>query len=122
MTATIRLCRAVGERMKAGRGGVILTVGWDQAETGFEGESGLLFGPAKAAVMAFTRQPGPLNLAPAVRVNCLAPGWIKTAWGESASATGGSSGWPRRRPCGAGACRRTWRRRPGGWPRRPRRS
>jgi 2-amino-4-hydroxy-6-hydroxymethyldihydropteridine diphosphokinase len=84
VTATIRLCRAVGERMKAGRGGVILTVGWDQAETGFSGESGLLFGPAKGAVMAFTRHLA-RHLAPQVRVNCLAPGWIKTAWGETAS-------------------------------------
>lgn len=84
VTATIRLCRAVGERMKAGRGGVILTMGWDQAETGFSGESGLLFGPAKGAVMAFTRHLA-RQLAPQVRVNCLAPGWIKTAWGESAS-------------------------------------
>jgi 3-oxoacyl-[acyl-carrier protein] reductase len=84
VTATIRLCRAIGERMKAGRGGTILTVGWDQAETGFSGESGLLFGPAKGAVMAFTRHLA-RNLAPQVRVNCLAPGWIKTAWGETAS-------------------------------------
>ena len=84
VTATIRLCRAIGERMKAGRGGVILTMGWDQAETGFSGESGLLFGPAKGAVMAFTRSLARW-LAPTVRVNCLAPGWIKTAWGETAS-------------------------------------
>lgn len=84
VTATIRMCRAIGERMQAGRGGVILTIGWDQAETGFEGESGLLFAPAKGAVMAFTRSLA-RNLAPRVRVNCLAPGWIKTAWGESAS-------------------------------------
>jgi 3-oxoacyl-[acyl-carrier protein] reductase len=84
VTATIRLCRSIGERMKAGRGGVILTMGWDQAETGFDGESGLLFGPAKAAVMAFTRHLARW-LAPTVRVNCLAPGWIKTAWGETAS-------------------------------------
>jgi NAD(P)-dependent dehydrogenase (short-subunit alcohol dehydrogenase family) len=34
--------------------------------------------------MAFTRHLA-RHLAPAVRVNCLAPGWIKTAWGESAS-------------------------------------
>jgi 2-amino-4-hydroxy-6-hydroxymethyldihydropteridine diphosphokinase len=84
VTATVRLCRAVGDRMKAGRGGVILTVGWDQAETGFTGESGLLFAPAKGAVMAFTRSLA-RTLAPRVRVNCLAPGWIKTAWGETAS-------------------------------------
>jgi 2-amino-4-hydroxy-6-hydroxymethyldihydropteridine diphosphokinase len=84
VSATIRLCRAIGERMKAGRGGVILTVGWDQAETGFDAESGLLFAPAKGAVMAFTRSLAKY-LAPQVRVNCLAPGWIKTAWGESAS-------------------------------------
>jgi NAD(P)-dependent dehydrogenase (short-subunit alcohol dehydrogenase family) len=84
VTATIRLCRAIGERIKAGRGGVILTVGWDQAETGFDAESGLLFAPAKGAVMAFTRSLARF-LAPTVRVNCLAPGWIKTAWGETAS-------------------------------------
>jgi 3-oxoacyl-[acyl-carrier protein] reductase len=84
VTATLRLCRAIGERMKAGRGGVILTMGWDQAETGFDGESGLLFAPAKGAVMSFTRSLA-RYLAPQVRVNCLAPGWIKTGWGETAS-------------------------------------
>ncbi len=34
--------------------------------------------------MAFTRSFA-LSMAPAVRVNCLAPGWIRTAWGEQAS-------------------------------------
>ena len=49
-----------------------------------EGDSGELFAATKGAVMAFTRSLA-LSLAPEVRVNALAPGWIKTAWGESAS-------------------------------------
>lgn len=82
--ATIALAREVGQRMKAAGGGVILNMGWDQAETGMEGDSGQLFAAAKGAVMAFTRSLA-LTLAPEVRINCLAPGWIKTAWGENAS-------------------------------------
>src|SRR5262249_18213477 len=46
--------------------------------------SGQLFAATKGAVMAFTRSLA-LTLAPEVRVNCLAPGWIRTAWGEGAS-------------------------------------
>jgi 3-oxoacyl-[acyl-carrier protein] reductase len=84
VTATIRLCRDVGRRMKAQGHGAIVTTGWDQAETGMEGDSGELFAAAKGAVMAFTRSLA-LSLAPQVRVNALAPGWIKTAWGEAAS-------------------------------------
>jgi NAD(P)-dependent dehydrogenase (short-subunit alcohol dehydrogenase family) len=70
--------------MKGAGGGVVLNVGWDQAETGMEGDSGELFAAAKGAVMAFTRSLA-LSLAPEVRVNCLAPGWVRTAWGERAS-------------------------------------
>lgn len=85
VVGTITLARALGHRMKEAGQGTILTMGWDQAETGFEGESGELFCTAKAAVMAFTRSLA-MNLAPQVNVNCLAPGWIKTAWGEQAPA------------------------------------
>lgn len=49
-----------------------------------DGESGQLFATSKGAIMAFTRSLA-VSLAPAVRVNCIAPGWIKTAWGEQAS-------------------------------------
>jgi 2-amino-4-hydroxy-6-hydroxymethyldihydropteridine diphosphokinase len=83
VTATMLLSRTIGERMKSAHRGVILTIGWDQAEIGMEGESGQLFGAAKGAVMAFTRALA-VSLAPEVRVNCLALGWIKTAWGETA--------------------------------------
>lgn len=84
VTATMRLSRLVGARMLAARSGVIVNVGWDQAEHGMSGDSGELFAAIKGAVMAFTRSLA-RSLAPAVRVNCVAPGWIKTAWGDGAS-------------------------------------
>jgi 3-oxoacyl-[acyl-carrier protein] reductase len=86
VVATIRLCRSVGRRMVAQGSGSIVTMGWDQAETGMAGDSGELFAATKGAVLAFTRSLA-LSLAPTVRVNALAPGWIKTAWGEGSSQT-----------------------------------
>ncbi len=82
--ATIGLSRDVGQRMKQRTSGVILNMGWDQAESGMEGDSGQMFSAIKGAIMAFTRSLAK-SLAPEVRVNCLAPGWIRTAWGETAS-------------------------------------
>lgn len=94
--ATVLLGRMVGTRMRAARHSAprsaavspplpsLLNIGWDQAERGMEGESGELFATAKNAVMGFTRSLA-LSLAPEVRVNCIAPGWIRTAWGETAS-------------------------------------
>ncbi len=84
VAATIRLCRAVGRKMKDQGHGAIVTMGWDQAETGMEGDSGELFAATKGAILAFTKSLA-LSLAPHVRVNALAPGWIRTAWGDSAS-------------------------------------
>ncbi len=43
VTATMRLSREVGSRMKTSGRGVIVNIGWDQAETGMEGDSGQLF-------------------------------------------------------------------------------
>jgi NAD(P)-dependent dehydrogenase (short-subunit alcohol dehydrogenase family) len=43
-----------------------------------------LFAAVKGAVTCFTRSLA-LSLAPKVRVNCVAPGWVRTAWGETAS-------------------------------------
>ena len=82
--ATIELSRAVGRRMRERGRGVILNIGWDQAELGMAGDSGEMFAAVKGAVMAFTRSLAK-SLAPQVRVNCIAPGWIRTAWGETAS-------------------------------------
>jgi len=84
VVATMRLGRLAGKRMKEAGGGVILNVGWDGAEHGMGGDSGEVYVAAKGAVMAVTRSLA-RSLAPEVRVNCLAPGWIKTTWGEGAS-------------------------------------
>jgi 3-oxoacyl-[acyl-carrier protein] reductase len=84
VAATVRLCRSAGRLLKELGGGSIVTMGWDQAETGMEGDSGELFAATKGAIMAFTRSLA-MSLAPTVRVNALAPGWIKTEWGEGAS-------------------------------------
>jgi len=83
--AAMRLGRAVGARMKQRGSGAIVNLGWDQAETGMEGDSGEMFAAVKGAVMSFSRSLAK-SLAPEVRVNCVAPGWICTAWGETASA------------------------------------
>jgi 3-oxoacyl-[acyl-carrier protein] reductase len=84
VVATLRISRAVGQRMRERGHGVILNMGWDQAETGMAGDSGELFGAVKGAVMSATRSLAK-SLAPEVRVNCLAPGWIRTAWAKHAS-------------------------------------
>ena len=83
---TMQLARDVGRRMREAGRGVILNIGWDQAERGMAGDSGELFAAAKSAVMGFTRSLA-ISLAPQVRVNCIAPGWIRTAWGDQASET-----------------------------------
>ena len=82
--ATINLSRLVGERMNARGAGAIVNIGWDGAEHGMAGDSGELFSATKGAVMAFSKSLA-CSLAPQVRVNCVAPGWIKTKWGHSAS-------------------------------------
>lgn len=82
--ATMRLSKNVGQRMRWRGRGVIINMGWDQAQWGMEGDSGEMFAAVKGAVMAFSRSLAK-SLAPHVRVNCLAPGWIRTAWGEQSS-------------------------------------
>lgn len=62
----------------------IVHLGWDQAQEGMEGDSGQYFCAVKAAVAAFSKSLAK-SLAPKVRVNCIAPGWIQTEWGIGTS-------------------------------------
>ena len=79
---TIYCCRLVGERMREMGGGQLINIGWDQAWHGMEGDSGEMFATIKGAIMSFTKSSAK-SLAPHVRVNCVAPGWIRTSWGSS---------------------------------------
>lgn len=83
---SVHLSRFIGAKMQKRGWGCILNIGWDQADRGMEGDSAELFSTAKNAIMGFTRSLA-VSLAPEVRVNCIAPGWIQTAWGEHANET-----------------------------------
>ncbi len=100
--AGMQLARTAGQRMAQrwsvehgpgkpgsgeGRGNgecALVTVSWDQVDHGMAGDSGEMFAAIKGSVAAFSRSLA-RTLAPHVRVNCVAPGWIKTAWGDEAS-------------------------------------
>ena len=91
VVGTALLARAVTQRWQAGAGQhhgtsrpCMVNTGWDQAPYGMEGDSGQLFCTVKAAVMAFTKSLAQTVGADA-RINCVAPGWIKTAWGAGTS-------------------------------------
>ncbi len=89
LVSTVSLSREVSSRMRCQLAAIatpsIINIGWDQSLLGMEGESGQLFCTTKAAVMAFTTSLA-MTVAPRVRVNCVAPGWIKTAWGDGQNA------------------------------------
>ncbi len=69
--ATYVVTREAGARMKAGGGGSVVNI----AASGAFGNVHSVYGLAKAGVVHLTRQFA-LELAPEVRVNCLAPGLI----------------------------------------------
>ena len=84
VTGSVEMSRLFAQHFMERQQGSILNIGWDQSDRGMDGDSGELFATAKNAVMGFTRSLS-VSLAPVVRVNCISPGWIKTAWGETAS-------------------------------------
>jgi 3-oxoacyl-[acyl-carrier protein] reductase len=63
-------------------GGVIINMSWDHVLTGMPGINPQLYSAVKGAVLAFSKSLA-RSVAPRVRVNVIAPGWIETAFGES---------------------------------------
>jgi 3-oxoacyl-[acyl-carrier protein] reductase len=67
-------------------GGVILNMSWDHVIVGMAGPDEQLFSAVKGGVLSFSKSLA-RSVAPSVRVNILAPGWIETAFGKDAGET-----------------------------------
>lgn len=63
-------------------GGVIINMSWDHVLTGMAGLNPQLFAAVKGGVLAFSKSLA-RSVAPRVRVNVVAPGWIETSFGAS---------------------------------------
>jgi 3-oxoacyl-[acyl-carrier protein] reductase len=88
LRGTILASWAAVEMMRE-RGGVIVNMSWDHVNFGMAGENPILFSAAKGGIASFSKSLA-RQVAPAIRVNILAPGFIETAFGEQAE-----EGWRR---------------------------
>lgn len=61
-------------------GGVIINMSWDHVLTGMEGRNPQMFSAVKGGILSFSKSLA-RSVAPSVRVNVLAPGWIETSFG-----------------------------------------
>jgi 3-oxoacyl-[acyl-carrier protein] reductase len=72
---------AVAEVMLRQESGAIVNMSWDHDAARTEGTVAEAFSATKGGVEAFSKNLA-RRVAPAVRVNVLAPGWIETAYGQ----------------------------------------
>lgn len=82
LRGTIVASWAAAELMRE-RGGAIVNMSWDHVGLGMAGENPVLYAAAKGGIMSFSKSLA-RQVAPRVRVNILAPGFIETAFGEQA--------------------------------------
>jgi 3-oxoacyl-[acyl-carrier protein] reductase len=76
------LCsRAAAAAMAGAQRGAIVNISWDHALSGMGNPTAAIYAAAKGGVLALSRCLA-REFAPRVRVNVVAPGWIRTAWGE----------------------------------------
>lgn len=68
------------EILEAHEGGVIINMSWDHVLTGMQGGNPQMYAAVKGGILAFSKALA-RSVAPRVRVNVLAPGWIETAFG-----------------------------------------
>jgi len=64
-------------------GGVLINMSWDHVLFGMEGTNPQMFSAVKGGILSFSRSLA-RSVAPRVRVNILAPGWIETEFAATA--------------------------------------
>ena len=84
LRGTILASWAAVEVMRKQGGGTIINMSWDHVVHGMEGENPGVYSAAKGGVASFSRSLA-RDVAPQIRVNILAPGFIETAFGEDAN-------------------------------------
>ncbi len=83
LRGTIIASWAAVDLMRAQGGGVIINIAWDHILVGMKGENPGLYSAAKGGVASFSKSLA-RDVAPEIRVNILAPGFIETAFAEGA--------------------------------------
>ncbi len=83
LQGTINCSWGVVPVMEQAGHGVIINMTWDLATHGFQGKHPQMFAAVKAGVQGFSQSLAK-TVAPDIRVNLIAPGWIKTAFAEDA--------------------------------------
>src|SRR3954471_3979096 len=69
--------------MRPRRTGVIINISWDHVIQGMEGENPGIYSAGKGGIASFSKSLA-RDVAPDIRVNIIAPGFIETAFGEQA--------------------------------------
>jgi 3-oxoacyl-[acyl-carrier protein] reductase len=77
--------RAAADAMRRDGGGAIVNLSWDHVDHGMGNPTAAIYAAAKGGVAAMSRCLA-REFAPAVRVNVVAPGWIRTQWLDGAGA------------------------------------
>jgi 3-oxoacyl-[acyl-carrier protein] reductase len=81
LRGTVQASWAAVELMRERGGGSIINLAWDHVSQGMEGENPGIYAAGKGGVASFSRSLA-RDVAPDIRVNILAPGFIETAFGE----------------------------------------
>ncbi|HET6837481.1 MAG TPA: SDR family oxidoreductase [Gemmatimonadales bacterium] len=84
LRGTVLASWAAVDLMRKQGGGTIINMAWDHTIQGMEGENPAVYAAAKGGVASFSRSLA-RDVAPEIRVNILAPGFIETAFGEEAN-------------------------------------